>query len=90
MDISFPRLRVAIFMDGCFWHGCPAHATQPKANADWWRAKIDRNRSRDLETTRHLQENGWEVLRFWEHELPADVAETVRRVVVSAKERSDG
>lgn len=77
MDIGFPGPKVAVFMDGCFWHGCPEHATQPKANAQWWRAKLDRNMERDEETTRHLEAQGWTVLRFWEHETAADVAAAV-------------
>ncbi|MGA5700627.1 very short patch repair endonuclease [Peterkaempfera bronchialis] len=77
MDINFPRAKVAVFMDGCFWHGCPEHATEPKANAEWWRAKLDRNMERDEETTHHLTAQGWTVLRFWEHETASDVAATI-------------
>ncbi|MEE4424771.1 very short patch repair endonuclease [Streptomyces bugieae] len=74
IDIVFPGHKVAVFLDGCFWHGCPAHATHPKANAEWWRNKLDGNIARDRETTEHLTEHGWTVLRFWEHEDPQDVA----------------
>jgi DNA mismatch endonuclease (patch repair protein) len=81
IDVAFPRVKVAVLIDGCFWHGCPVHATHPRANADWWRQKLDRNMSRDVETTEHLRAQGWEVLRFWEHESPQDVADEVRRVV---------
>ncbi|MFI6465409.1 very short patch repair endonuclease [Streptomyces sp. NPDC050538] len=77
IDIVFPKAKIAIFMDGCFWHGCPLHATQPKSNAEWWRAKLDKNMARDRETTAHLQRMGWTVLRFWEHERPEDTARTV-------------
>ncbi|MFJ9035577.1 very short patch repair endonuclease [Streptomyces sp. NPDC102406] len=77
IDITFGRDRIAVFMDGCFWHGCPQHATKPKANAEWWRTKLDKNMARDRETTRHLEQEGWTVLRFWEHEDPADVALTI-------------
>ncbi|MFF3416624.1 very short patch repair endonuclease [Streptomyces sp. NPDC002698] len=77
IDIAFTKARVAIFLDGCFWHGCPEHATHPKANAEWWRKKLDRNMSRDIETTEHLAASGWTVLRFWEHESAADVAHTI-------------
>ena len=73
MDIAFTSVKVAVLIDGCFWHGCPLHATQPKSNAEWWRQKLDRNMARDLETTAHLEAAGWEVLRFWEHEAAADV-----------------
>ncbi|MFI0571292.1 very short patch repair endonuclease [Streptomyces tendae] len=77
IDIVFPRAKVAIFLDGCFWHGCPLHATQPKSNAEWWRTKLDKNMARDVETTGHLRDQGWTVLRFWEHEAPEDVANQV-------------
>jgi DNA mismatch endonuclease, patch repair protein len=66
-DVVFTRWRVAVFVDGCFWHGCPAHGTQPRANADYWRAKIDRNVERDRETDDLLVEAGWSVVRVWEH-----------------------
>lgn len=79
IDIVFGGPKIAIFMDGCFWHGCPEHATQPKANAEWWRAKLDKNMARDTETTKHLEAGGWTVLRFWEHESPAEVALAVAR-----------
>jgi DNA mismatch endonuclease (patch repair protein) len=84
MDVGFGGLKIAIFFDGCFWHGCPVHATSPKANAEWWRAKLDRNMERDLETTDHLRSDGWVVLRFWEHEAPEDI---VRRVVLAVEAR---
>ncbi|MFI5853381.1 very short patch repair endonuclease [Streptomyces parvulus] len=84
IDIVFPKAKVAVFLDGCFWHGCPHHATHPKANAEWWRTKLDRNMSRDAETTEHLQREGWTVLRFWEHEVPEDVARSVRKAVLPA------
>lgn len=77
IDIAFPKAKVAVFLDGCFWHGCPQHATSPKANADWWRQKLDRNIARDRETTAHLVAAGWTVLRFWEHETPVEVADRV-------------
>jgi DNA mismatch endonuclease (patch repair protein) len=77
IDIAFPGLRIAVFMDGCFWHGCPQHATSPKANASWWRTKLDKNVARDIETTQHLEQAGWVVLRFWEHEAPTVVAERI-------------
>ncbi|WP_371799594.1 very short patch repair endonuclease [Streptomyces sp. NBC_01707] len=81
IDIAFTRAKVAVMIDGCFWHGCPEHATQPKANAEWWRQKLDRNMARDVETTAHLTAAGWTVLRFWEHVPAANVAAAVRTVV---------
>ncbi|WP_410537851.1 very short patch repair endonuclease [Streptomyces sp. KL2] len=88
IDIAFPGTKVAVFLDGCFWHGCPEHATQPKANKEWWRQKLDRNISRDLETTERLSEEGWVVLRFWEHESPDAVAGRVAQVVTERRVRS--
>jgi len=80
-DILFPRRRVAVYIDGCFWHGCPEHGTWPKANAEWWRAKIETNRARDCDTDRRLQEAGWTVVRAWEHESPMVIADRVVRVL---------
>jgi DNA mismatch endonuclease (patch repair protein) len=68
-DFVFPKLRVAVFVDGCFWHGCPEHATKPKNNASFWRKKFAANKARDLLVTRTLCCAGWRVLRIWEHEL---------------------
>ncbi|MYS22793.1 very short patch repair endonuclease [Streptomyces sp. SID4948] len=81
IDILFRGPKIAVFLDGCFWHGCPTHATSPKANAEWWRSKLDRNMARDLETTAHLAALGITVLRFWEHETPEDVARRVGHTV---------
>ncbi|CAL9551541.1 hypothetical protein SUDANB54_04440 [Streptomyces sp. enrichment culture] len=81
LDVAFPRAKVAVLIDGCFWHGCPQHATQPKANAEWWRSKLDRNMARDRETTEHLLAAGWTVLRFWEHTPAEEIAATVRAAV---------
>src|SRR4051794_13213850 len=64
VDIVFPRERVAVFVDGCFWHGCPEHATFPQANAEFWRSKLSGNVERDRDTDRRLDEAGWTVLRF--------------------------
>ncbi|MEU7136653.1 very short patch repair endonuclease [Streptomyces sp. NPDC046261] len=86
IDIAFPGVRIAVFLDGCFWHGCPQHATSPKANAEWWRQKLDRNIARDLETTQQLVSAGWTVLRFWEHEDPATVAADIAAAVNAARE----
>ncbi|MET7537509.1 very short patch repair endonuclease [Streptomyces sp. NPDC005507] len=81
IDVAFTRAKVAVLIDGCFWHGCPQHATRPKANAEWWHTKLARNMARDRETTEHLIAAGWTVLRFWEHEDPKDVVERVMRAV---------
>lgn len=68
-DFVFPKLRLALFVDGCFWHACPLHATKPKGNAAFWRQKFARNQTRDRLVTRTLCKAGWRVLRIWEHEL---------------------
>jgi DNA mismatch endonuclease, patch repair protein len=80
-DLVFTGARVAVFVDGCFWHGCPKHHTVAKANAEFWAVKVQRNRERDAETDQLLQAAGWIVVRAWEHENPADVARRVSSVV---------
>lgn len=82
-DLVFTRCRVAVFIDGCYWHGCPEHHTVARRNADFWRTKMERNRARDAATNEALAAAGWTVLRFWEHEPPADVAEAVRAAVTA-------
>jgi DNA mismatch endonuclease, patch repair protein len=72
-DIVFPRRRVVIFVDGCFWHGCPDHCRIPTNNREYWVAKIGRNRHRDESVTAMLEGSGWHVLRVWEHE-PSEAA----------------
>lgn len=67
-DLVFPRERIAVFVDGCFWHVCPEHGTWPKANAGWWREKLLANERRDRQTDETLRSSGWTVLRIWEHE----------------------
>lgn len=67
-DIVFPRARIAVFLDGCFWHGCPDHHTVAKTNATYWADKVEQNRRRDHETDELLQQAGWKVIRVWEHE----------------------
>ncbi|MFG3496230.1 very short patch repair endonuclease [Streptomyces sp. NPDC047928] len=69
-DLVFPKLKVAVFVDGCFWHGCPEHLRESHKNAEFWRAKIEGNQARDGETDRLLHEAGWTVVRVWEHEDP--------------------
>lgn len=71
-DVVFTRARIAIFIDGCFWHSCPIHGTAPKANAGHWGPKLARNVERDRQTDQELAKLGWRILRFWEHE-DADV-----------------
>lgn len=76
-DLLWRGLRLAVFIDGCFWHGCPEHATRPKANEAWWAEKLDGNVQRDRRTNRQLTSLGWIVLRFWEHEQPSTVADVI-------------
>jgi DNA mismatch endonuclease (patch repair protein) len=76
-DLVFPRARLCVFVDGCFWHGCPAHGTLPATNRWYWVPKIRRNRARDADTDRLLRAAGWRPLRVWEHEDPARAAARV-------------
>lgn len=77
-DLTFRGARLQVFVDGCFWHGCPEHGTAPKSNSAWWAAKLARNILRDRETDEFLEETGWAVVRVWEHD---DLAEAVARIV---------
>ncbi|MFJ9941505.1 very short patch repair endonuclease [Streptomyces erythrochromogenes] len=86
-DIVFGPARVAVFVDGCFWHGCPLHATWPKNNAEFWRAKIEGNRRRDGDTDARLVDAGWLAVRVWEHEQADEAA--VRVLAVVASRRAD-
>ncbi|MER5256284.1 very short patch repair endonuclease [Streptomyces sp. NPDC002855] len=85
-DIVFRPTKVAVFIDGCYWHGCPEHYVPPKTNKGYWSGKVAGNIARDRDTDRHLAEAGWEVLRFWEHESPDECASTVLRVVTKRRE----
>jgi DNA mismatch endonuclease, patch repair protein len=83
-DIVFPTPRLAVFIDGCFWHGCPDHHTVAKTNADYWSAKVQGNRNRDKETDALLADAGWTVLRIWEHVDIAEAADIVQSAVESS------
>ncbi|OBK39015.1 very short patch repair endonuclease [Mycobacterium sp. 1165196.3] len=87
-DIVFPLQRVVVFVDGCFWHGCPDHKTMPKKNGVWWEAKLRGNIARDRETDTYLRELGWTVVRIWEHESLECAADRVETAVRSARSRS--
>jgi DNA mismatch endonuclease, patch repair protein len=84
-DVVFTRAKVAVFVDGCFWHGCPEHATMPKANAEWWAQKLSRNVSRDRDTDSRLRDSGWTVVRFWEHDDMHAAAESIHALVTSSE-----
>ena len=81
IDIAFTRRRLAIFIDGCFWHGCEQHGVQPKHNADWWAKKLEANRQRDAETDALLLAEGWQVLRLWEHQSVNEQYHIVERAL---------
>ncbi len=80
-DIVFSRARVAVFVDGCFWHGCPDHATWPKANEAFWREKIETNKLRDRDTDQRLSDASWLVVRVWEHEDADRTADRLEKIV---------
>lgn len=80
-DLVFPRRRVAVYVDGCFWHRCPLHATDPKNNAEWWAAKLAGNVQRDRDTDARLAAAGWTVVRVWEHEDPLAAADRVQQAL---------
>jgi DNA mismatch endonuclease, patch repair protein len=83
-DIVFTRARVCVFCDGCFWHSCPQHATKPKTNAEFWEQKLRRNVERDRQVDRALADEGWTVVRVWEHEAPEAAAARIAAVVRAA------
>ena len=80
-DLVFPRAKVAVFLDGCFWHGCPEHHTVARANARFWAEKVEGNRARDRDTDGRLADAGWVSVRIWEHEDPRAAAQRVEQVV---------
>lgn len=84
-DVVFGRARVAVFVDGCFWHGCPDHWVQPKANAEWWVRKIAENRRRDADTDAALVGLGWTVIRVWEHDDPRIAAMRIRDAILGPR-----
>ena len=87
IDIAFTRRRLAVFVDGCFWHGCPEHFTEPKANAAWWLDKIAGNQERDRRSTGLLEAAGWRVLRIWEHVDADEGADAVTRALQATGDR---
>jgi DNA mismatch endonuclease (patch repair protein) len=79
-DLVFVRERVSVFVDGCFWHGCPDHGARPKTNKAFWHRKLSANLRRDRRVERQLRANGWRVIRVWEHEIRRDAEKAARRV----------
>jgi DNA mismatch endonuclease, patch repair protein len=86
-DVVLRRARIAVYVDGCFWHSCPLHATVPKSNREWWEAKLAANVERDRKTDRDLEELGWKVVRVWEHE---DMEAAAERIADLRSARADG
>jgi DNA mismatch endonuclease (patch repair protein) len=86
-DIVFTRARIAVFIDGCFWHGCPSHSATPRTNPDYWGPKLQANVERDLRNTQMLQEAGWTVIRAWEHEDPTTAAAAISEAVLRQQHR---
>lgn len=80
-DVVFSKAKVAVFVDGCFWHCCPIHGTVPKRNREWWQSKLRGNVERDRDTDAKLREAGWQVIRIWEHQNPSVAAQAVRATV---------
>jgi len=79
-DLVFVGARIAVFVDGCFWHGCPDHSVQPKSNADFWKKKLATNMERDKQINAKLSGLGWKVIRIWEHEVSSELDAVVRRI----------
>ncbi len=84
-DLAWRGLKLAVFIDGCFWHGCPEHATRPAANRDWWAQKLDANIARDRRTDDTLRNRGWVVRRFWEHQSPEEIADELVKEIRDIK-----
>jgi DNA mismatch endonuclease (patch repair protein) len=80
-DIVFRNKKVAVYVDGCFWHSCPHHGTRPRSNSAFWDEKLQRNTDRDQANTRALEDRGWKVIRFWGHQSAAEMAQTIRTVL---------
>lgn len=87
-DLVFVRRRIAVFVDGCFWHSCPEHQSIPRANHEWWVTKLNKNTERDRDTDARLRAMGWTVLRFWEHEEPTAVVDVIEQSVRSVSAQS--
>jgi DNA mismatch endonuclease (patch repair protein) len=88
-DLTFTAKRVVVFVDGCFWHGCPEHGTSPRTNGAWWAEKLQKNVDRDRETDACLRKSGWTVLRVWEHEDPDAALRRVVGILTTERESSD-
>jgi DNA mismatch endonuclease (patch repair protein) len=87
-DFVFPRHRIAVFVDGCFWHGCPEHGSRPKSNREFWDLKLKSNMARDIRVGKALKSSGWTVLRFWEHSVKKDSAKCARKIARELRKKS--
>lgn len=87
-DIAFTKFKLAVFVDGCFWHGCPLCYSRPSTNPDFWARKLEENRNRDILVNDQLQKMGWQVLRFWEHELENDIEDCVLKIAEFLKKKN--
>ncbi|MFE2580189.1 very short patch repair endonuclease [Streptomyces sp. NPDC059378] len=87
-DMVFRPTKVAVFIDGCYWHGCPEHYVSPKTNPGYWSDKVARNMARDRDTDERLRAAGWLVLRFWEHESAEESSQVIRQAVISRRRTS--
>lgn len=88
IDIAFPGKKIAIFIDGCFWHGCSEHRNIPAHNRDWWQKKIEENRVRDKDTDEKLLVAGWVVCRFWEHDAAEMIVDKMLKVISASEGKS--
>ncbi|AMX01122.1 very short patch repair endonuclease [Rummeliibacillus stabekisii] len=84
-DIAIKKYKVAVFIDSCFWHVCPLHGNVPKSNEAYWGKKLERNQNRDIEVTKYYNENGWRILRIWEHEIKEDLNSVLDKIVDTIK-----
>jgi len=88
-DIAFPNLKIVVFIDSCFWHGCPHHFRLPPKNPEFWEQKIKRNTERDNEITQHYVEENWIILRFWEHEINNNLDSVIATIIYYVNEKND-
>ncbi|WP_214795876.1 MULTISPECIES: very short patch repair endonuclease [unclassified Exiguobacterium] len=88
-DIAFPNLKIVVFIDSCFWHGCPQHFRLPPKKQEFWKLKIQRNTERDNEISRHYIEENWTILRFWEHEINNNLENVVTTIIYYVNEKSN-
>lgn len=86
-DFAMKKYKVVIFVDSCFWHGCPEHCRIPQSNTEYWVSKINRNMERDKQTTQHYLDNNWTVIRIWEHQMKTNFKETLDQVLPAIKEK---